>query len=147
MKIGFGSVWRSYPCLEQGGNNNGSQHGAVAPFRPQIPSFCDRTGQVFQLVSGHLTFTPPHMLAQGTVDARLVTPATLGMRLEPCQNIRVQPYRDLPLYWPVENAPTGIRRIEEFRNAGRVDLVIGLALQGLDLCPLILRQLNIAFFS
>ena len=47
----------------KGGNSKGSQEGGVAPFRPQTPSFCDRIGQVFQLVRGPLTFTPLHMLA------------------------------------------------------------------------------------
>ena len=61
------------------------------------------------------------------------------MSLEPGHHVRIQPKGNLLLHGPVEHAALGIRPIENLRNVGRVDLVVGKLFECLELLFVVFR--------
>ena len=69
------------------------------------------------------------MLAERSIDVRLVSATATSLGLEPGYDVRVEPQRNLLLYRPVEDSAPGVGPIENLRGVGRVDLVVGQSLQ------------------
>ena len=65
------------------------------------------------------------MLTEGPIDVRLVAATITSVGLEPGNDVRVEPQRNLLRHRPVENSAPGIGPIENLRGIGRVDLVVG----------------------
>ena len=64
------------------------------------------------------------VLAEGTIDVRLVS-TSAGLGLEPCNDVCVDPQRNLLLHRPIEDSAPGVGPVDNFRGVGRVDLVVG----------------------
>ncbi len=79
------------------------------------------------------TGLPLDMLTECSFDVRLVAATIAGSGLEPGDDVRVDPQRNLLLHRPVEDSAPGVGPIENLRNIGRVDLVVGQSLQRLNL--------------
>ena len=58
------------------------------------------------------------------VDVRLISTAAASPLLEPGHDICIQPERDLLLYRTVEHVSFRFRPVEDFRDVGRIDLLI-----------------------
>ena len=78
---------------------------------------------------------PLDVLAERSIDVRLVSPAVTSTGLEPGDDVRVDPQRNLLLYGPVEDPAPGVGPVENLRGAGRVDLVLRQSLQRPYLAP------------
>ena len=66
---------------------------------------------------------PLDVLAERSIDVRLVSLAVTSTGLEPGDDVRVDPQRNLLLYRPVEDPAPGVGPVENLRGVGRVDLV------------------------
>ena len=64
------------------------------------------------------------MVAERSIDVRLVSATATSLGLEPGYDVRVEPQRNLLLYRPVEDSAPGVGPIENLRDVGRVDLVV-----------------------
>ena len=74
-------------------------------------------------------FHTAQMPSQVAPDARLAAHAFMGMPLEPCREVYVQPQRYLPLHWLVEHTSTGVLPVENLKDSVSVvlpsDLSVG----------------------
>ena len=64
------------------------------------------------------------VLAEGGIDVRLVS-SSVGLGLELCNDVCVDPQRNLLLHRPIEDSAPGVGPVDNFRGVGRVDLVVG----------------------
>src|SRR5206468_2961991 len=85
--------------------------------------------------SAVLRFAPMllHILAQGTVDICLIT-LTLGpSRSEPFDHISIDPQRDLPFDWRVQQAAARSRPVADLRHVAGINLLLGQCRQHVQL--------------
>ena len=82
------------------------------------------------------------MFAEHTIDLRLVSPAVAITGLEPGDDIRVQPQRNLLLHRPIEDPAPRIGPVENLRRVGGIDLVLRQCLERPYLLLNVRRQLS-----
>jgi len=82
------------------------------------------------------------MLAECSIDVCLVAATITSVRLEPGDDVRVDPQRNLLLHRPVEDSAPGIGPVKNLRGISCVDLVVGQSLQRPYLRLNVCRQLS-----
>ncbi len=65
------------------------------------------------------------MLTERSVDVRLVSVAVTSMGLEPGDDVRVEPQRNLLFDRPVEDTTPSVGPVENLRGFGCVNLIVG----------------------
>ena len=93
------------------------------------------------LLRGHLSCAALDVPPQGAVDIGLIAAAALGASLEPSNDVRVEPQRDLLLDRTIEDVAA---RAHPARNFEAVNLVVGRFQEGFKRSPALFVELRVA---